>query len=1406
MSTVNKKMIFVIGSIFMMLSLFTPKITVEAGTLLTLQQLQQKFPHGKYWNHAGSGRNNPDGYTNTGCYHHGNCSKGGTDYSGWCGCNSFGSSIQCFGFANKCAYDVYGSYYTSWSRGSLNTVKPGDVIRYKNNTHSIFVTGVNGNVITYGDCNSDGHCQIMWNKTISKATIQSTLTAVYSAPWQLSSVSAPHTHSYTKYVFYEAIHPHYKCYQCTICGDVERRTTEPVYLKDCNYCKNHTHSYTQKTFYEAIHPHYQCYKCVYCDAVERRTTEPVYLKDCTYCKNHTHSYTQKTFYEKCHPHYQCYKCTTCDAVERKLSEPLYFDDCGYCNYSKFGDGFYAYIVQKDTGVPVINYNGNVEVGSTVGDKNSIWKFVRQSDGSYAIYSCVDGKAMNVENGDSGQSFSNINTIAYDGTKKQLWSIIWKTDDSFSLRSKCNTGTILNIKDNKSVKGTNICTASYDNSNAQTFSIVRLSDLLQIKAPTVSVRAGSSLAATSISWTSVNNAEAYDLMITDTTGKIVEEKMNLSGTSVSQNLPAGTYQVKISAKNTRYETLLAESEAKSFTVAQESGEWSGSVVFNKNTYELYDYSLNWEEANTFCEKMGGHLVTITSEEEQNEINRLIKKGKYVRYWQGLTDKEVEGEFVYVTGETTTYSNWCAGEPNNKGNEDYVAIMKPSGEWVDYAVTGVNMEVGRTGFILEREYVPVTSLKTDEQLTLAKGKRQVLKTIVTPKNATNTKFTYKNSNPSVVSVSNDGEITAVNSGVAVVTIVSEDGVQTSCCVTVYDISNESNELEIEVQDEAKLTYTVSPQNAVDLPKIVWSSSNKEVVSVDTEGKITALKVGEAEVTATMGEAYIKWNVCVKNALQGIGFNTSLLQLKNGESKNLSIQYYPEKAMVTTTPIWVSMNEKVASVDEDNRVIAKGYGETDILAIVDGFRAICHVIVGDDASSITVLPEESDSIILNENDKFQVQLKVYPENAVVPSVSFDIEDTQVAQVNENGEIIALNAGSTVLKVRTDDGRYTWQKKIIVNNGQTDKYISLQDADIEVMDKVVYTGSERKPKVMVKVNEQPLAEGKDYTLSYQNNVMAGKGQVIVKGIGNYIGTAQKEFVIAKAAAEYRGDTEFVMKQGDTLESIELPLGLYIEESNQIMDKPGNFTCYASYNPDFDNYETQTGVSLLIHVQEGKENAQEQFLEEGDELLYKNGIYEVVEADEDGSAIQLLEWDQSNETNIILPDSIVYNGVVYYVVEIGEKAFKNNKKITSITIGKHVTEIGRQAFSGCKGLVTIKGGDSVETIGEEAFYNCTKLTSTIHFKKLKSLGNRCFKGCKRITRVYLGKAVKRIGKEAFCNCKQLKQITVATTKLESKSVGKNAFTRCSSKMKVRVPSKRYRKYKKIFIKRGISDESKFLK
>ena len=232
----SKRIISFLLTIVMTLSI-VPMAAVQSGAAtVTLQQLQSKYPHGKYWNGG-----NANSYTSNPCTHHGNCS-----YSGSCGCNSFkGHAIQCMGFAYQLAYLVYGGDpYVDWKSNknvsALDSLKAGDVVRYKNNGHSIFVAGVSGNTVTYADCNSDGHCKIRWNQTIQKSELRASFSYVDPAPYAWNPSSGPHTHSYSGRYF-EAAHPH-KVYKKCSCGATQY-TGETVAYASCSTCMHLSWSY-----------------------------------------------------------------------------------------------------------------------------------------------------------------------------------------------------------------------------------------------------------------------------------------------------------------------------------------------------------------------------------------------------------------------------------------------------------------------------------------------------------------------------------------------------------------------------------------------------------------------------------------------------------------------------------------------------------------------------------------------------------------------------------------------------------------------------------------------------------------------------------------------------------------------------------------------------------------------------------------------------------------------------------------------------------------------------------------------------------------------------------------------------------------------------------------------------------
>jgi hypothetical protein len=94
-------------------------------------------------------------------------------------------------------------------------------------------------------------------------------------------------------------------------------------------------------------------------------------------------------------------------------------------------------------------------------------------------------------------------------------------------------------------------------------------------------------------------------------------------------------------------------------------------------------MTWNEAQTAAEQLGGNLVTIRSEAE-NDAVRMLAESLGANVWLGFTDSEdfsQEGDFVWASGEPTLYTNWNTGEPSNSGDEDFAAMYFSSGLWND-----------------------------------------------------------------------------------------------------------------------------------------------------------------------------------------------------------------------------------------------------------------------------------------------------------------------------------------------------------------------------------------------------------------------------------------------------------------------------------------------------------------------------------------------------------------------------------------------------------------------------------------------------------------------------------------------------------------------------------------------------
>ncbi|MBD5240357.1 MAG: leucine-rich repeat domain-containing protein [Bacteroidales bacterium] len=162
---------------------------------------------------------------------------------------------------------------------------------------------------------------------------------------------------------------------------------------------------------------------------------------------------------------------------------------------------------------------------------------------------------------------------------------------------------------------------------------------------------------------------------------------------------------------------------------------------------------------------------------------------------------------------------------------------------------------------------------------------------------------------------------------------------------------------------------------------------------------------------------------------------------------------------------------------------------------------------------------------------------------------------------------------------------------------------------------------------------------------------------------------------------------------------------------------------------------------------------------------YEVI--DESNATCKVIDCDTDKSFGeVVIPEYAIINGKKYRVTEIGESAFFNRSRLTSITIPNSVTSIGELAFMDCENLTSITLPNSVTTIEGGAFYRCKSLTSITLPNSVTTIGRNAFAGC-NLTDINIPNSVTSIGEQAFGGCDNLTEITIPNSVT---SIGDNLF------------------------------------
>ena len=156
---------------------------------------------------------------------------------------------------------------------------------------------------------------------------------------------------------------------------------------------------------------------------------------------------------------------------------------------------------------------------------------------------------------------------------------------------------------------------------------------------------------------------------------------------------------------------------------------------------------------------------------------------------------------------------------------------------------------------------------------------------------------------------------------------------------------------------------------------------------------------------------------------------------------------------------------------------------------------------------------------------------------------------------------------------------------------------------------------------------------------------------------------------------------------------------------------------------------------------------------IYYNLSEEIAEVTENPNNSNY-PWVGGYSGNIVIPESVMYDGKSYSVTSIGEEAFDDCSGLTSVTIPNSVISIGDRAFAGCSGLTTITIPNSVTSIGYGTFSYCEGLKSITIPNSVTSIDNGAFSNCKGLTSITIPNSVTSI-ESAFQDCTSLTSIKV---------------------------------------------------
>jgi len=325
--------------------------------------------------------------------------------------------------------------------------------------------------------------------------------------------------------------------------------------------------------------------------------------------------------------------------------------------------------------------------------------------------------------------------------------------------------------------------------------------------------------------------------------------------------------------------------------------------------------------------------------------------------GIREKGTISASVSPSNACSTTVTWTSSDST---------VVRVSGETIEavgYGTATISASTfnDKTGTIkitvkeIVADKVSIIGFDEVEKRVMHIGNSYNIKAEIMPSNVDDTTLTWTTSNADIATVEN-GIVTAQQVGIFTLTVSTANGKTDSVDISAEEVVAEKIDISAQESimfgEETQLNAVVYPENTT-YKDIVWQSSDENIVTIDEEGNLRTVGIGD--VTITVLQKDVQATVLVKvlpivvESIEIMAEPNINEELNIGESAQLFATVSPDNATYKNIS-WYSSDSEIATVDENGLVNAIARGEVIVYAqSADGIEEAIQLKIGSKSSPV-------------------------------------------------------------------------------------------------------------------------------------------------------------------------------------------------------------------------------------------------------------------------------------------------------------------------------------------------------------------------------------------------------------------------------------------------------------------------